>query len=380
MSSVAQDELSSLNDDQLRSRLLQHGLANMPITATTRTVLVSKLRKAIEGQKSASRRETMHVIKHPTEEGKVEYKPGPASRKAANRRQTVNIVPMAKEDVLPIAKPKSMRRSGRITPTLSENGNSAPIAVPPSEIDIIESDEEPVRETYVPPKRTSRSPSLGKSQTVVTSYKTEVAKPVVIIESNEEDDDEDDEDEYEPTESNGQYNIYPSLPTNGFKTFTPTKPQVQSTLRRTTTHTTAYEPAAYKPNFEQNYIDVSFKAPLSKPIVPTYTSSSSSGLNRRYTANTFTSKQQYDDDSATEHSDIDAPYLSNFAKRLSQLRPEPLDRKIIADVKQHHQTGDSLWQSFSNLVIAFGRKFGTIILAGGVMMLVVFIYVFFIMG
>lgn len=387
MSSAVQDEFSSLTNEQLRSRLLQHGLGNMPVTSSTRQVLLNKLRKTIDGQKSTSRRETMHVTpqKYPTEEEKVEYKPGPASRKAANRRQTVNVIPMTKDDVVPIEKPKNTRRSGRITPTLTENGNSAPIAVPPSENDIIELDEEPVRETYVPPKRTSRSPSLGKSQTVVTSYKTEVAKPIPIVESNEEDDDDDEEEDdddqevEEFSESNGQYKIYPSLPKNGFKNFSPSKPQVQSTLRRTTTHTTAYEPPAYKPQYEQNYIDVSFKAPLSKPIVPTYTSS---GLNRRYTTNTFTAKQQqYDDDSATEHSDIDAPYLSDFARRLSQLRPEPLDRKIIADVKQHHQSGDdSLWQSFSNLVIAFGRRFGTVVLAGGLLMLVVFIYVFFIMG
>lgn len=375
MSSVVQDELSNLTNEQLRSRLLQHGLANMPVTNSTRQVLLSKLRKTIEGQKSVPRRETMHVTKYPTDDGKVETKPGPASRKTNNRRNTVNAIPMTTDDVVPIARSKNMRRSGRITPTLNENGNSVPISVPPSEIDIIESDEEPVQETYVRPKRSSRSPSLGKSQTVVTSYKTEVAKPILIVESNEED--EDDEED-ESSEITGQHNIYPLLPTNGFKILSPSKKALQSTLRRTTTHTSAYEPTSYKPLYEQNYTEVPFKAPLSKPI-PTYTSSTS-GLNRRYTANTFTSKQKYDDDSATENSDIDAPYLSDFARRLSQLRPEPLDRKIIADVKQHHQTDDSLWQSFSNLVIAFGRKFGTILFAGSMLMLVVFIYVFFIMG
>lgn len=381
MSSVLQEELRSLTKEQLRSRLLQHGLGNMPVTDSTRQVLENKLRKTIEGQKSAPRRETMHVIKYPTDAGKVETKPGPASRKTTNRRNTVNALPMTTEDVVPIAKSKNMRRSGRITPTLTENGNTAPIAVPPSENDIIETDEEFVQETYVLPKRTSRSPSLGKSQTVVTSYKTEVSKPILIVESNEEDDEdaEDEDAEDESSESNRQYNIYPSLPTNGFKSLSPTKKTLQSTLRRTTTHTTAYEPTSYKPLYEQNYRDVPFKAPLSKPSVPTYTSSTS-GVNRRYTTNTFTSKQKYEDDSATEHSDIEAPYLSDFAKRLSQLRPDPLDRKIIADVKQHHQAGDSLWQSFSNLVIAFGRKFGTIIFAGSMLMLVVFIYVFFIMA
>jgi len=109
---------------------------------------------------------------------------------------------------------------------------------------------------------------------------------------------------------------------------------------------------------------------------------SSSGLNRRYTTNAFSSKhsnQHFEDDSGTEQSDIDAPYLSDFAKRLSQLRPEPLDRKIIADVIQHHKGDDSLWQSFSNLVIAFGRKFGSIFLVGIILMIVVFVYVFFIM-
>lgn len=380
MSSAVLDELSSLTNDQLRSRLLQHGLGNMPVTDTTRKVLLNKLRKTIEGQKTGSRRETIHVTKYPTDEEKVE-KPGPASRKA-NRRTTINATPMTTEDIVPIAKSKNMRRSGRITPTLNENGNSAPIAAPPSENDIIELDEdEYVPEPYVLPKRTSRSPSLGKSQTVVTSYKTEVAKPIPIVESTEEDEEDEEEEANVSSGSNGYNPIYPSLGTNGYRNLSPTKKQpLQSTLRRTTTHTTAYEPASYKPLYEQNYTDVPFKAPLSKPIVPTFKSTSTSGVNRRYTSTTYSSRDRYDDDSATEHSDIDAPYLSDFARRLSQLRPEPLDRKIIADVKQHYQGEDSLWQSFSNLVIAFGRKFGTVLLGGSLLMIVVFIYVFFIMA
>lgn len=382
MSSAVQDELSNLTNDQLRSRLLHHGLGNMPVTSTTRDVLLKRLRKTIDGQKSESRRETIHVVKYPTQEEKNDSKPGPASKKAANRRATINATPMTTEDVVPIPKPKNMRRSGRITPTIIENGYSAPIAAAPSENDIIELDEEPVRETYVRPKRTSRSPSLGKSQTVVTSYKTEVAKPTLIVESTEE---EEEEEEYSNEEDTGR--IYPTLPKNGYNNFTPTK-TLSSTLRRTTTHTTNYEPTSYKPAYAQNYSDEpTFKAPLTKPTTPTYLASSSSGLNRRYTTNTYTAKQlskDYEDESGTEQSDIDAPYLSDFAKRLSQLRPEPLDRKIIADVKQHHrrtgQADDSLWQSFSNLVIAFGRKFGSILLASILLMIVVFVYVFFIMA
>lgn len=380
MSSAAQDDLSSLTNDQLRSRLLQLGLGNMPVTSSTRTVLLNKLRKTIEGQKTASRRETMHVTKLPTEDEKLASK---TVKKPANRRNTINATSTIAEDIVPIAKPKpvNMRRSGRVTPTFSENGNAAAsIAVAPSENDIIELDESPVPDVYVPPKRTSRSPSLGKSQTVVTSYKTEVAIPSLIVESSEEEDDDEDD---EPTVNSGQNNIYPTLPTNGFKSFSPPKvSSYQSTLRRTTTNTTSYEPTSYQPPiFEPSYKDVPFKAPLSKPSVPTYTLSSSAGLSRRYTTSSFAPKQIYEEDSATEHSDIDAPYLSDFTKRLSQLRPEPLDRKIIADVKQHHpQAGDSLWQSFSNLVIAFGRKFGTVILAGSLLMFVVFVYVFFIMA
>ncbi|KAG4081177.1 hypothetical protein HA402_014625 [Bradysia odoriphaga] len=380
MSSAAQDDLNSLTNDQLRSRLLAVGLGSMPVTNSTRNVLLNRLRKTIEGQKTAPRRETMHVTKHPTEDEKSASK---TAKKPANRRNTINATPMAVEDIVPIAKPKqNMRRSGRITPTFGENGNAASsIAVAPSEIDIIELDEDPVLEAYVPPKRASRSPSLGKSQTVVTSYKTEVAKPMLIVESTEEEEEEYDDEENGSTANTVQNNIYPTLPTNGFKNISPPKTSsYQSGLRRTTTHTTSYEPTSYQPSFEKNYRDVPFKAPLSKPTVPTYTTSSTTGLNRRYTASAFTSTQRFDDDSATEHSDIDAPYLSDFTKRLSQLRPEPLHRKIIADVKQHHHTDGSLWQPFSNLVNAFGRKFGAFILAGSLLMIVVFIYVFFIMA
>lgn len=374
MSAVIQDDLNNLTNDQLRSRLLQYGLGNMPVTDSTRRVLLAKLRRTIEGQTTASRRETVHVTKFPTDEEKGAAKPAPTSKKTTARRNTINPTPMVQEDIVPIVpRPKNIRRSGRITPTLIGTSNSVPsIAVAPSEENIIELDEDSIREPYVPPKRTSRSPSLGKSQTVVTSYKTEVAKPIVIEESDEEKDDDEEDSEDQTSGSNGQNNIYPTLPTNGFKNRSPTKlSSMQSTLRRTTTHT-----ASYQPRYEQNYRE--FIAPQPKPMPSTY-SSSSSGVNRRYTTSSL---RKYDDDSATEHSDIDAPYLSDFTKRLSQLRPEPLDRKIIADVKQQHLGGttSSLWQSFSNLVIAFGRKFGGIILAGGLLMIVVFIYVFFIMA
>lgn len=385
--SSAKEDLNSLTNEQLRARLLQHGIGNIPVTNSTRTVLLGKLRRTLEGQKpsSSNRRETVHVTKlHENDADEAKTASAP---KKAGRRNTINATPTVQDEVVPIvAKPKNTRRSGRITPTQSDNA-IAPIAIAPSERDIIELDEDSEREPYVPSKRTSRSPSLGKSQTVVTSYKTEVAKPIVIVESNEEDEYEDDDDgQGESDDGVVQNNIYPSLPTNGFKNLSPSKPtSIQSSLRRTTTHTTAYEPTSYKSYYEQNYRDTTFKAPQSKPsVVPTYLSlSSSSGVNRRYTASSFNSKQTYEDDSATEHSDIEAPYLSDFAKRLSQLRPEPLDRKIIADVRQHHvndyNNSSSLWQWFSNLVHAFGRKFGKLMLAACVLMVVVFIYVFFIM-
>lgn len=385
MSSIVQDELSNLTNNQLRLRLLQHGLANMPVTDTTRDVLLKKLRKTINGQSSEVRRETIHVPKYSSGE-EDEEKPAP---KKTNRRVTVGIVPVNTNDVAAsVAKPKNARRSGRITPTI-ENRNATSIAVPPTENDIPELDEQSVPEVYIKPKRTSRSPSLGKSQTVVTSYKTEITKPTPIIEIDDEDevsDSNDDDGDADIINSYQSRNLYPSLgKDNGLNSAYPTSP---SKLGRTTTYTTTYEPTSHKSSsHDSNFDDLtSFKAPLAKPRPSTSYSNYDKpvGVTRRYTTNAYTSKhlaQNYEDESGTEHSDIEAPYLSDFARRLTQLKAEPLNRKILHDVKQQNrQANDSLWHSFVTLVIAFGRKFGSILLGFMTLMVVVFVYVFFIMG
>lgn len=91
-----------------------------------------------------------------------------------------------------------------------------------------------------------------------------------------------------------------------------------------------------------------------------------------------------------------APFLTHFSKRLSNLRPDSLhlatflpdwtsdlkpkfDRKSAdADLRDDHD--DEIWTLFSNFATAFGRKFGTTILAVSVFLNVVLAYAFCVMA
>lgn len=58
------DNLEFLSDSELRLRLIQFGFPNLPVTATTRKLLIKKLRMHTENQKSQLRRETSYATRY----------------------------------------------------------------------------------------------------------------------------------------------------------------------------------------------------------------------------------------------------------------------------------------------------------------------------
>lgn len=274
------ENLELLTDDQLRSRLQQYGFANLPVTETTRKVLEKKLRLAYDGQKTKNRRETVAVSKFSSDEESA----GAKRDKTPNRRTTSAMGAM-KSAVTPSkngitngnlkleAANKSSRRSHRPTP-VKEKPSTAYIGTDSDE-DIIE----------VPVTRNrSRTPSLGKSETVRTSYKTTVE---VMKEDTEEeiirlDDDQD----LIPAPRKPSPILTQTIRRKGFTTSSAASPSMQEI--KTSNYGRATLSTSYNPRGNYNFVEEQ-------------------------------------DDKPLELNDSNTPYLSSFAKRLSTLRAEPLD-------------------------------------------------------
>lgn len=216
---MSQPNFEQMSNDELRQKMEEFGLPNVPITASTRHILIKRLHNhlnggAATGKASAAaankaRRETMHVVKYSSDEesdrdvAKEKLKKKLENHKNA-RRQTIGGAALSPALApapapAPAALEKSSRKSMRATPTKTtrESGIQPPTRhiVKTIPVTIEDSDEEEVIQAPPPRKaadRRSKSKTpvtLGKSDLVTTSYKQVVA-PVREEEPIELEDDE----------------------------------------------------------------------------------------------------------------------------------------------------------------------------------------------
>ncbi|CRK90342.1 CLUMA_CG004003, isoform A [Clunio marinus] len=282
------ENLELLTDDQLRIRLHQYGFANMPVTDTTRRVLVKKLRNAIEGQASKGRRETVAVSKFSSDEEPETTNKGGKREKTPNRRATIAVTEKAKKSAANGAS-ASGATSRADTPnkaTSRKSSRPTPVRNPIPSSTVIEDSDEDIIE--VPVKRTSRSrtPTLAKAETVRTSYIT-TNKDIIEEQQSTED-------------SSNIEDGYDEVPV-------PRKPSPIVQRKTFSTSTSSFTKKETAPlQFGKTSITTSF--------------------NPRGTYS-YADKKVYrdEDDDDDVIDETNAPYLSNFAKRLSTLRAEPLD-------------------------------------------------------
>lgn len=269
--------IENLSDEQLRVRLSQYGFANMPVTDTTRKVLMKKLKRAIEGEKTKGRRETVAVAKFSSDE--EPEKVTSRGAKTQSRRATI-----AAEKLKKVEKPPANGSSSRAdTPKKpvsrhSSRASSTAVVQDDSDDDIIE----------IPVTRRSRTttPTLGKSDTVRTSYNNKVE----VVEESTEDSTMDDDEYFE------------ELPAP--RNYSPALQQKTSTYRQSfKTSTSGYkvQGESTTPSFGRASLSTSYNP------------------RGNYKFDTV------EDDEPLEINETNTPYLSSFAKRLSTIRAEPLD-------------------------------------------------------
>lgn len=101
------DNLEFLSDSELRLRLIQFGFPNLPVTATTRKLLIKKLRMHTENQKSQLRRETSYATRYSSGEESDNNE----IKKRKNQRATVSGIPQTTRMAPPATTVRPPKRS-----------------------------------------------------------------------------------------------------------------------------------------------------------------------------------------------------------------------------------------------------------------------------
>lgn len=264
------ENLESLSDVQLLKKCVEYGLPRLPITDTTRKVIIKKLKVKMDDQQVKSRRETVAVTKFSSDEELFEEKPKSKGKTAEkSRRATVAVTnvetPSKKTNGTTLTNGKSpSRRTSRATPAkqLQED----------SDDDVIEI---PVISTRRSASRTT-TPTLGISDVVRTAYKS--SQPETVVE------------DYEYTEMQSEV----------------AEPISKTSTRRKTITTSTNNPDRLTP----------------------------SNFRRTMVTTTYSPKRSDEEIEPIQLDEASTPYLSKFAKRLSNVKAEKIDVGIGASLRE----------------------------------------------
>lgn len=280
-------DLENLSNDELRIQLLKFGFQNMPVTQTTRKVLLKKLKVAIEMQKSKTRRETVAVMKASDDDDEPLAE---LIRSKKDRRATTGVIEKTKKvpattttrngvETPPKSKSPS-RRSSRATPIKDKPvvSSSASSLQEQSDDDVIEVAESPA--AFARRSKSKTPTTLSKTETVRVSHYGSTVRNIPVV----REEDTSTEEEEKSFEVEFQQPAAPIV-----------------TNRRTT---------------------AGFSYSSNKPAIRNLTPTKY-GLTSNFQSSSYA--PQNDDEEEEEGEELNAPYLSSFAKRLSTLKAEPLD-------------------------------------------------------
>uniref|UniRef100_A0A182JPB1 LEM domain-containing protein n=1 Tax=Anopheles christyi TaxID=43041 RepID=A0A182JPB1_9DIPT len=361
------DNFDEMSNDQLRLKLLEFGLSNMPVTSTTRKVLIKKLRNHISSNGAAgkARRETIHLTKYSSDEDSepvssqntgTKKTTGLTKKEVTNRRATIasgggaaastklpkfisssQPTPKVTETLPPEPGLASKRRSGRVTPVKDKDAamsGSSTKGVPKVPAILEDSDDDMVPLTQLTQRdRKSKSPSLSRAEMLTTSYihQIEVSAPKAptpIVEEMEIDlpelgknidemevivlDDDNDSDIASVSMPPPQQ--LPKPPAVK-ESFSQTTSQTTSETRRTLTTANTAMTDNRKGKAERIFAEpTTVNYGTTERTLPKPTFASPSIRNSMSSTVRAETGPKYDP--------TDSPYLSEFTKRLSRLRAE----------------------------------------------------------
>ncbi|KAL5288274.1 hypothetical protein ACFFRR_008863 [Megaselia abdita] len=390
------ENLESLSNADLREQCKIFGLPNVPVTDTSRKILIRKLKLAMEGpangeKDKTKRRETIHVVSKPVEKKiEIEVKKSLDVSRSSGRRTTI-----AATSSIPEPEKIDRRRSSRYSSTSSEKKpvelkRKTAILEEDSDDDLelvqaVENAEKTQKE--VTPSRTkaassqesrerrSRSASLQKSPTVTTSYNKDVVPSTVH--------------ETEESETDNEILTQNVYKYNDAKPFVPTKTERQTYYKPTVVPSLNVSSSRY------SNLGTTSTARHNITTATTVTSGlGTSNLSRRYTTGTT---HKYDDDE--EDDDVQeveiggghTPYYSDFTRRLERLKNEQLnlsgkkEREREVPLSRNYPRrqmtsaavqNDAFKGFFMNLDRKYGIKQKLMIIGAVFLLLTIYVFIF----
>ncbi|XP_055320711.1 otefin [Sitodiplosis mosellana] len=325
------DNFEALSNNELREQLKSHNIGNFPVTDTTRNALIKKLRNALNvpTKPAKGRRETVNVVKHSSAEesaeSDAELKKINKPKAVSNRRATIAATASKPVNGVVIDKVPA-----KVAPVRSKSPGRKSVPPPEpisyfadaSDDDLVAAAEEAEKQTRRKTTRTSPSPSLTKSSVVTTSYKHTIPP---LIEQNDDVILLNDNSDAEYSSDLLEKIRKPSTPT--------TKIFASADNRRKTLQV--------GPSISTNF--ASFKS-SEKPVEDT------TGLKRRYT--TYASPLH--DTHGLEESNedilkkVETPFLSDFTRRLAQLKAEQLPGTEQSTTTYDYKTPKSTTLAYLN--------------------------------
>uniref|UniRef100_A0A4Y0BNW8 LEM domain-containing protein n=1 Tax=Anopheles funestus TaxID=62324 RepID=A0A4Y0BNW8_ANOFN len=349
------DNFDDMSNDQLRLKLLEFGLANMPVTSTTRKVLIKKLRNHIST--NGKRRETINLAKYSSDEDSEPASSHNAAPKKgstltkkelSSRRATIGTVATTKQSkpvlssqqlpklsqALPPEKAiASKRRSGRVTPVQEKNVVApAPSQTAPKVSSIMEdSDDDMIPLTQLTQRdRKSASPSLSRAEMLTTSYIHQMAvssKPSEpILEEMEVDvpdmgENSEEDDVIVLDDVSEMVSMPPPQQ--------PKPPSVQPSYSQATTQNEIYRKFTTGAVTDQKHKE---QITLEEPTPLSYGGNTERALPKPafFASPSIRSSMSgtVRDETAKKVDTSESPYLSEFTKRLARLRAEAAEPSI----------------------------------------------------
>ncbi|XP_013099586.2 otefin [Stomoxys calcitrans] len=334
--------LESLSNKELRQKCIEYGMPNVPVTDSSRKILIRRLEAAMSGKPATpnktNRRETMHVSK-----------PSQMASSAKIDNAAVNI----NNNTTAASKPTAANRPSRrtiaatterhvtTTTTVSEpeysdvspdRGDEFPMMLPPK----TKTPEKPTLYPKLPTKEPSPKPQvLSKTGVVTTSYVKE-SNINKTYAAPEDDIDSTEEDILEPVKKTLSN---PPVYTSSYVPLSESKVSTTGPLSATLSSSTRYSAlgSSYvqnKPstNFTTSNTRQSYEAPTRSSYQPRVT--------KQYVTDTYNVEDDEDEEDEDEEDevvlvedspvgkDIQTPFLSQFARNLETLKATPIRHSV----------------------------------------------------
>lgn len=125
------EDLNSLSNEELKYRLTQYGFPNMPVTITTRKVLIKKLKNHMDSEKTKLKRETSYATRYSSDEDLSSNSDFESTTRSSTSTITSGIASKKQRGNLPRSTIAAMSQSGRSSTATAANRSNL-IMPPPS--------------------------------------------------------------------------------------------------------------------------------------------------------------------------------------------------------------------------------------------------------